>query len=52
MAPHPLNNLEIQRYYKNQSRFDGAYSRNNLPKNVNGEAYVINLDELANTGTH
>ena len=52
MPPHSLNNLEIQRHYKNQSIFDGAYSRNNLPKNVKDEAYVINLDEHANTGTH
>ena len=31
MSPHPLTNLEIQKYYENEPRFNGAYSRNNLP---------------------
>ena len=44
MPPHPLTNLEIQKYYQNESRFNGVYSRNNLPKLKDG-AYVINLDE-------
>ena len=29
-----------------------VYSRNNLPKKINDGAYVINLDEYANIGTH
>ena len=44
MSPHPLTNFEIQNYYKNESRFNGVYSRDNLPKIKNG-AYVINLYE-------
>ena len=32
MLPHPLANFEIQNYYQNESRFNGVYSRNNLPK--------------------
>ena len=28
------------------------YSRNNLPNKIKKEAYVINLDEFENTGTH
>ena len=28
------------------------YSRNNLPKTIKKEAYVINLDECENTGMH
>ena len=32
MRPHPLTNFEIQKYYKNQPRFNGVLSRNNLPK--------------------
>ena len=32
MPPHPLANLEIQKYYENEPRFNGVYSRNNLPK--------------------
>ena len=29
---HPLTNFEIQKYYKNEPRFNGAFSRNNLSK--------------------
>ena len=43
MLPHLLTNFEIQRYYQNKPKFNGVYSRNNLPKIKNG-AYVINLD--------
>ena len=25
MPPHPLNNFEIQKYYKNDSRFNGVF---------------------------
>ena len=32
MLPHPLTNLEIQKYYQNESIFTSVYSRNNLPK--------------------
>ena len=32
MLPYPLKNFEIQKYYQNEPRFNGAYSRNNLPK--------------------
>ena len=35
-----------------EPRFNGVYSRNNLPKKVKKGAYVINLDEYENTGTH
>ena len=40
----PLTNFEVQKYYQNEPKFDGAYSRNNLPK-IKDEAYTINLDE-------
>ena len=30
--PHPLINFEIQKDYQNEPRFNGAFSRNNLPK--------------------
>ena len=48
---HPLRNFEIQEYFKNEKRFHGVYSRNNLPKLKYG-AYVTNLDQSKNTGTH
>ena len=51
MPPHPLS-FEIQKYYQNESRFNGLYSRNNLPKEIKDGAYVIILDEYADVGTH
>ena len=52
MPPHPLTNFEIQKYYENEPRFNGVFSRDNLPKKIKDGAYVINLDEYADTGTH
>ena len=51
MPPHPLKIFEIQNYYKNEPKFNGFYSRDNLPEIKNG-AYVINLDEHAVIGTY
>ena len=51
MPPHPLTNFEIQKYYQNEPRFNGVYSRDNLPKIKDG-AYIINLDEYSDIGTH
>ena len=39
MFPHPLANFEIQKYYQNEPKVNGVYSRNNLPK-VKVGAYV------------
>ena len=52
MPRHPLTNFEIQKYYQNESRFNGVFSRNNLPKKIKDGAYIINLDEYADVGTH
>ena len=49
---HPLTNIEISEYYANEPRFNSVYSRNNLPKTIKKGAYVINLDEYENMGTH
>ena len=51
MLFHPLTNFEIQKYYQSERKFNGVYSRNNLPKIKDG-AYVINLDEYEPVGTH
>ena len=51
MPPHPLTNFEIQKYYQNEPKFNGVYSRNNLPK-INDGTYVINHDEYKSIGTH
>ena len=50
MPPHPLTNFEIQKYYQNEPRFNGVYSRDNLPKIKDG-AYVINFDEYSDIET-
>ena len=52
MRPHPLTNFEIQRYCQNESRFNGVFSKNNLLLKIKDRAYVINLDEYADIGTH
>ena len=52
MPLHPLTNFEIQKHYKNAPKFNGGFSRNNLPKKIKDGAYVINLDEYADVGTH
>ena len=31
MPPRLLTKFEIQKYYQNKTRFDGVYSRDNLP---------------------
>ena len=59
MQPHPLTNFKIQKYNQNDARlssknelkFNGVHSINNLPKIKDG-AYVINLDEYKSIGTH
>ena len=54
---HPLTNFEIQVYYQNEPRFNGGFSRDNLPERssrnkIKNGAFVINLDEYHNIGTH
>ena len=54
LQPHPSTNFEIQEYYQNEPRFNGVFSRDNLPNNNNikNVAYAINLDEYHDIGTH
>ena len=62
LPAHPLTNFEIQEYYQNEPRFNGVFNRDNLPNNnicskglgsaVKNGAYVINLDEYHDIGTH
>ena len=52
MPPHPLTSFELEKYYQNEPRFNGVCSRNNLPKKIKDGAYVTNLDEYADVGTH
>ena len=50
MPPHPVTNFEIQKY-QNEPKFNGVYSRNNLPKTKNW-AYVLNLDRYESIGNY
>ena len=40
MLPHPLTNFEIQKYYQNEPRFNGVYSR-----------HIVNLDGYSDIWT-
>ena len=51
MPLYALTNFEIQKYYQNEPKFDGVYSRNHLSKIKDG-LYIINLDEYESMGTH
>ena len=52
MPSHPLTSFEIQKHYQSEPRFNGICYRDNLPKRTKDGAYVINLDEYINVGTH
>ena len=52
MPPHPPTNFEINEYDENDPRFNGVYSRDNLPKTIKNGAYVINLHEYQNIDSH
>ena len=52
LTPHPLTNFEIQKYYQNEPRFNGVFSRDNLPNSIKNGAYVFNFDEYHDIGTH
>ena len=44
ILPHPLTNSERQKYYENEPKFNGAFSKDNLPKKIKDWAYIVNLD--------
>ena len=46
--PHPLTNFEIQEYYQNEPRFNGVFSRDNLPSNKNNNNNNNNNDNSNN----
>ena len=51
MLSHHLTNVETQKYYQNEPRFNGVYSRNNFPKIKVGK-YVISFGEYESIGTN
>ena len=42
----------MPKYYQNEPRFNGVFSRNNLPKRIKDGAYIVNPDEYEDVGTH
>ena len=60
MPPHLLANFEIQKYYqndvkrssKNEPRFNGVFSRDNLPNKIKDGVDIINFDEYSDNRTH
>ena len=52
LPPHPLTKFEIQEHYRNEPRFNGVFSRDNLPNSIKNGAYVINVDKYHDIGTH
>ena len=52
LPSHPLTNFEIQEYYRNEPRFNGVFSRDNLSNTIKNGTYVINLEEYHDIGTH
>ena len=51
-----MTDFEIQQYYQNELIFNCVYSGDNLPERSSAEikdgAYIKNLDEYSDTGTH
>ena len=43
MPPHPLTNFEIQKYYQNEPRFNGVYSRDELISKIISK-YIASFD--------
>ena len=39
-------------YYQNEPKFNGVYSRDNVPDKIEDGAYAINLDEYSDVDTH
>ena len=52
IPPHPLNIFETQKCYQNGPRFDGVYSRDNLPDKIKDGVYAITFDLYSDIGTH
>ena len=47
----PLKNIEITKYFNYEPRFNGIFSKNNLPRIKDG-VYAINLNDKKHKGSH
>ena len=48
---NPLSDIKIAKYLNYEPRFNGVFSRDNLPR-INDGANVINLDDKQSKGKH
>ena len=44
--------MKYKKYYQKELRFNGVYSRDDLPDTIKDEAYAINLDEHSDIGPY
>ena len=42
-SSHSFTNVEVKNHSQNKPRFNGVYSKDNLPKKMENGAYEINL---------
>ena len=49
-AALPFNKLQIKKFYQNQPRLNGIYSKDIFPKKIKNEVYVTNFNEYADVG--
>ena len=52
MPPHLLTNFERQKYYKNEPRFNGVFSRNNLSEKIKDRVFILNLEKYPDVDAH
>ena len=52
IPPHPLTNFKTQKYHQHEPRFNGVYSRDHLPDEIEDGICVIILEEYSDIGTH
>lgn len=52
MKEHSLSNFEIDDYYEKNSHYGGCYAKDVLPKSMNKDAYVFNLENNDQGGSH
>ena len=43
MPPHALSNFEIQKYYQNELKFNGVYSRDNVSDEISMSTLMLEL---------
>jgi hypothetical protein len=48
----PLSNFDIEHKMKGNKLFKGVFMSDVLPSKIEKGSYIINLDKIANSGTH